>query len=44
MLLSAALWSAPFVLAGGLKIFYDLALYRSFRAVKPPEEQQGTVV
>lgn len=39
VLLSAALWSAPFVLAGALKSVYDLALYCSFRAVKPPEEQ-----
>ena len=31
--------SAPFFLAGGLKIVYDLALYRSFIAVKPPEER-----
>lgn len=29
---------APFFAAGGLKIVYDLALWRSFRAVKPPEE------
>jgi MFS family permease len=28
----------PFVLAGGLKIVYDLALYFNFRSVKPPEE------
>jgi len=31
--------SAPFFLAGGLKIAYDLLLYRSFRRLKPPEEQ-----
>lgn len=29
---------APFLLAGGLKIIYDLALYRSFKALKPDEE------
>jgi predicted MFS family arabinose efflux permease len=34
-----ALLSAPFFLAGGLKIIYDLLLYRSFRRLKPPEEQ-----
>jgi MFS family permease len=34
-----ALISAPFYLAGGLKIVYDLLLYRSFRNLKPPEEQ-----
>jgi MFS family permease len=32
------LFSAPFFLSGGLKIIYDLLLYREFRAVKPPEE------
>lgn len=33
-----ALISAPFFLAGGLKLVYDLLLYRSFRSIKPPEE------
>ena len=33
-----ALLSAPFFLAGGLKIVYDLLLYRNFQRVKPPEE------
>ena len=32
------LFNAPFFLAGGLKIVYDLLLFREFRAVKPPEE------
>ncbi|HSL43280.1 MAG TPA: MFS transporter [Anaerolineales bacterium] len=32
------LFSVPFFLSGGLKIVYDLLLYREFRAVKPPEE------
>jgi MFS family permease len=36
-----ALLSAPFVLSGALKILYDLMLFREFRAVKPPEEQQA---
>lgn len=31
--------SAPLVTGGGLKISYDLLLYRSFRRVRPPEEQ-----
>lgn len=35
---TAALASVPFFVAGGLKIVYDLALWRGFRAVKPPEE------
>ncbi len=34
-----ALISVPFFLAGGLKIIYDLSLYRSFKTVKPPEEK-----
>lgn len=29
----------PFIISGGLKIIYDLALYLNFRVVKPPEEQ-----
>jgi MFS family permease len=33
-----ALFSAPFFLCGGLKIVYDLLLYRSFQTMKPPEE------
>jgi MFS family permease len=33
-----SLISAPFYLCGGLKIAYDLALYRSFKELKPPEE------
>ena len=33
-----ALLSAPFLISGGLKIVYDLLLWREFRTVKPPEE------
>jgi sugar phosphate permease len=29
----------PFFAAGGLKIIYDIALWRSFRRVNPPEER-----
>jgi MFS family permease len=36
---TTALLSAPFFLSGGLKIVYDLLLYREFRSVKPPEEK-----
>ncbi len=36
---TAALASAPFVISGGLKVVYDLLLYRSFRRLRPPEEQ-----
>jgi MFS family permease len=39
MLADAALMSVPFFVCGGLKIIYDLLLYRSFRTVRPPEEQ-----
>ncbi len=42
--LFAAGWlSAPFVAGGALKIVYDLALWRSFRSVKPPEESSHGV-
>jgi hypothetical protein len=37
-----ALISMPFFLSGGLKIVYDLALWRTFRAIKPPEEAGGS--
>lgn len=37
---TAALASAPFVISGGLKVVYDLLLYRSFRAHRPPEERE----
>jgi len=36
-----ALLGVPFYLAGGLKIIYDLLLYRSFKKVVPPEERQA---
>jgi MFS family permease len=36
--LGAAFTGVPFVVAGSLKIVYDLLLYRSFRNVRPPEE------
>ncbi len=34
-----SLISVPFFLSGGLKIVYDVLLYRSFRATKAPEEK-----
>jgi hypothetical protein len=37
ILLTPAL-GLPFVLAGGLKIVYDLWIFTVFRRVKPPEE------
>jgi len=33
-----ALIGVPFLIAGTLKIAYDLLLFRAFRSVKPPEE------
>ncbi len=36
---TAGLASIPFFLAGGIKVLYDLLLYRAFIAVQPPEEQ-----
>src|SRR5262245_6984170 len=38
MFATPALINWPFYLAGGLKILYDLLLYRAFIAVRPPEE------
>jgi MFS family permease len=40
LLANAALLSLPFFLSGGLKIIYDLMLYRNFKAIKPPEEKK----
>jgi MFS family permease len=33
------LLGAPFILAGSMKIIYDLLVWRGFRRVKPPEEK-----
>lgn len=38
-LANPALLGLPFFISGGLKVVYDLLLYRSFRSAKPPEEQ-----
>jgi MFS family permease len=38
---SAGLAGLPFVIAGGLKIVYDLALWVAFRARPAPEERAG---
>lgn len=43
LLATAASLSQVFFLAGGLKIAYDLMLYRSFRALRPPEERRSIV-
>ena len=39
LLARPSLISVPFFAAGGLKIAYDLLLYREFAARRPPEEQ-----
>jgi len=39
-LANPALLALPFVLSGSLKIIYDLALFRSFRGMRPPEERR----
>jgi len=38
LMANPALLAVPFYLAGGLKIIYDLLVYRGFRAHRPPEE------
>jgi MFS family permease len=35
-------WGLPFLLAGGLKVIYDLWIFSVFRHVKPPEENPGS--
>ncbi len=38
---SVALAGLPFIISGGLKVVYDILLYRSFNRVRPPEEAQA---
>jgi hypothetical protein len=40
LLSNPMLLGAPFFVAGGLKIIYDVLLYRSFRAVTGPEPKR----
>jgi MFS family permease len=40
MLLGSMLMSLPFFISGGLKIIYDLLLYRGFAASRPPAESR----
>ena len=35
---SVAALGLPFFLAGGLKVAYDILIWRTFRGVRPPEE------
>lgn len=39
LLASETTLGAPFLIAGGLKIVYDLILFRAFGTIKPPEER-----
>jgi MFS family permease len=39
LLAVSSLAGAPFIIAGGLKIIYDLLIWKGFRSVKPPEEK-----
>jgi MFS family permease len=39
LLLAGGALSAPFLISGALKVAYDIAMLRAFRAVRPPEEQ-----
>jgi len=43
LMASAGYAALPFYLAGGLKIAYDLLMYRDFRNVRPPEEEKKKV-
>jgi predicted MFS family arabinose efflux permease len=40
---SPALIGLPFVIAGVIKVVYDLLLFASFRAHRPPEEERPPV-
>jgi MFS family permease len=42
-LMQALTFSAPLLIGGGSKVTYDLLLYRSFRALKPPEERRQSI-
>jgi hypothetical protein len=41
MLSNPVLLSAPFFVAGGLKVIYDVLLYRSFRGVAGPKQEMA---
>lgn len=42
LFMQSVAFSAPLIMGGGLKISYDLILYRAFRKIRPPEEQGPT--
>ena len=39
LLMQSVVFSAPLIAGGGIKIAYDVLLYRKFRHLKPPEEK-----
>jgi MFS family permease len=39
-ILARPAWGLPFLVAGGLKVIYDLWIFAVFRNVKPPEENR----
>ncbi len=39
-ILAVPSWGLPFLLAGGIKVVYDLWIFAVFRHVKPPEEKK----
>jgi hypothetical protein len=41
---SVAALGLPFILAGALKIPYDLLIWRTFRNIRPPEEEERHAV
>jgi MFS family permease len=41
LMANPVLLGVPFFLAGGIKIVYDVLLYRMFVAIRPPEEQKA---
>src|SRR6185437_661974 len=41
VLMQDVAFSMPLLLGGGMKIVYDIILWRAFRHVKPPEEQSN---
>ena len=41
LLMGRVAFATPLFLGAGLKIVYDLALYRTFRRLRPPEEREN---
>jgi MFS family permease len=41
LMVDPLLFSASFIIAGGLKIVYDLCLYGMFQKIRPPEEKMA---